>query len=63
HQFATNCIKLGFDMKTLSEILGYNFEAVETLSPQDAANAKSFGKQFMEMVKTSTVEQETQKAG
>lgn len=23
HMFATNCIKLGFDVKTLSEILGY----------------------------------------
>ncbi|MCM1228491.1 MAG: tyrosine-type recombinase/integrase, partial [Clostridium sp.] len=28
HQFATNCIKLGFDMKTLSEILGHS--SVET---------------------------------
>ncbi|MGN1037433.1 MAG: tyrosine-type recombinase/integrase, partial [Ruminococcus sp.] len=28
HMFATNCIKIGFDVKTLSEILGHS--SVET---------------------------------
>lgn len=41
----------------------YNFEAVETLSPQDAANAKSFGKQFMEMINSTNIEKNIQKAG
>lgn len=41
----------------------YNFEAVETLSPQDTTNAKNFGKQFMEMVDNSNIEQDVQKAG
>lgn len=41
----------------------YNFEAIDTLSSEDAINAKAFGKQFMEMVNDSNIEHEIQKAG
>ncbi len=41
----------------------YNFEAVETLSSDEAENARAFGKKFMELVNTSDVKQELQKAG
>ncbi len=38
HMFATNCIKLGFDVKTLSEILGH--ASVETTIPVPNSNTK-----------------------
>lgn len=41
----------------------YNFEAVETLSTDEAENARAFGKKFMELVKASEVTKELQKAG
>lgn len=41
----------------------YNFEAVETLGSEEAENARAFGKKFMELVNTSDVKQELQKAG
>ena len=41
----------------------YNFEAVETLSAEDAENARNFGKKFMELVNASDVNRELQKAG
>lgn len=41
----------------------YNFEAVETLSTEEAENARNFGKKFMELVNASDVQQEMQKAG
>ncbi len=41
----------------------YNFEAVETLDSEEAENARAFGKKFMELVNTSDVKQELQKAG
>ncbi len=40
----------------------YNFEAVETLSDEDAENARNFGKKFMELVNASDVEKELRKA-
>lgn len=40
----------------------YNFEAVETLSTQEAENARTFGKSFMELVNASSVNRELQKA-
>lgn len=41
----------------------YNFEAVETLSTDEAENARAFGKKFMELVNASEVTKELQKAG
>ncbi len=41
----------------------YNFEAVETLSTEEAENARAFGKKFMELVNASDVNRELQKAG
>lgn len=41
----------------------YNFEAVETLSTEEAKNARNFGKKFMELVNASEVTKELQKAG
>ena len=41
----------------------YNFEAVETLSAEEAENARKFGKNFMELVNASDIQQEIQKAG
>ncbi len=41
----------------------YNFEAVETLSDENAENARNFGKKFMELVNASDVEKELRKAG
>ncbi len=41
----------------------YNFEAVETLNTEEAENARSFGKKFMELVNASDVNKELQKAG
>lgn len=41
----------------------YNFEAVETLSTEEAENARAFGKKFMELVNVSEVTKELQKAG
>lgn len=41
----------------------YNFEAVETLSAEEAENARAFGKKFMELVNASDVNRELQKAG
>ncbi len=41
----------------------YNFEAVETLSTEEAENARNFGKKFMELVNASEVTKELQKAG
>ncbi|MBD5145440.1 MAG: hypothetical protein HDT21_05950 [Ruminococcus sp.] len=41
----------------------YNFEAVETLSTEEAENAHNFGKKFMELVNASDVNRELQKAG
>lgn len=41
----------------------YNFEAVETLSSEEAENARTFGKKFMELVNASDIQQEMQKAG
>ena len=41
----------------------YNFEAVNTLSPEESANAKAFGKQFMEIFKASEIEAEIQEVG
>lgn len=41
----------------------YNFEAVETLSTEEAENASAFGKKFMELVNASDVNKELQKAG
>ena len=41
----------------------YNFEAVETLSTEEADNARTFGKKFMELVNASDVNRELQKAG
>ena len=41
----------------------YNFEAVETLSAEEAENARAFGKKFMELVNASDIQQEMQKAG
>ena len=41
----------------------YNFEAVETLSAEEAENARAFGKKFMELVNASDVNKELQKAG
>lgn len=41
----------------------YNFEAVETLSAEEAENARTFGKNFMELVNASDVTKELQKAG
>ena len=41
----------------------YNFEAVETLSIEEAENARNFGKTFMELVSASEVTKELQKAG
>lgn len=41
----------------------YNFEAVETLSTEEAENAHAFGKKFMELVNASEVTKELQKAG
>ena len=41
----------------------YNFEAVETLSTEEAENARAFGKKFMELVNASDVTKELQKAG
>lgn len=40
----------------------YNFEAVETLSDEEAENARNFGKKFMELVNASDVEKELRKA-
>lgn len=40
----------------------YNFEAVETLSPEESENARNFGKKFMELVNASDVNKELQKA-
>ena len=40
----------------------YKFEAVETLSKEEADNAKAFGKRFMEIVNTETVEMNSEKA-
>ena len=34
----------------------YNFEAVSTLSPEEAATAKAFGQKFMEIMKTAELE-------
>lgn len=41
----------------------YNFEAVETLSTEEAENARNFGKKFMELVNASDVNRKLQKAG
>ena len=41
----------------------YNFEAVETLSAEEAENARKFGKNFMGLVNASDIQQEIQKAG
>ena len=41
----------------------YNFEAVETLSAEEAENARNFGKNFMELVNASDINKELQKAG
>jgi hypothetical protein len=41
----------------------YNFEAVEALSTEEAENACTFGKKFMELVNASEVTKELQKAG
>lgn len=41
----------------------YNFEAVEILSAEEAENARTFGKKFMELVNASDVNSEIQKAG
>lgn len=41
----------------------YNFEAVETLSTEEAESARAFGKKFMELVNASDVNRELQKAG
>ncbi len=40
----------------------YNFEALETLSAEEAENACKFGKSFMELVSASDIQQEMQKA-
>lgn len=39
HMFATNCIRLGFDVKTLSELLGHS--SVETTFPVPNSNTKT----------------------
>lgn len=41
----------------------YNFEAVGTLSAEEALRAKEFGRQFMEYVETSELEPEYAEAG
>jgi len=40
----------------------YNFEAVDTLSAEEAENARNFGKKFMGLVNASDVEKELRKA-
>ncbi|MDE6746546.1 MAG: hypothetical protein K2J72_07895 [Oscillospiraceae bacterium] len=49
--------------KTGQPYATYNFEAVETLSTEEAENARAFGKKFMELVNASDVNRELQKAG
>ena len=41
----------------------YNFEAVATLNPEEAAQAKAFGKQFMEYVEAANLEPDLAEAG
>ncbi len=41
----------------------YNFEAVGTLSPEEAAQAKEFGQQFMEIVNAAQLVPELAEAG
>ena len=38
HMFSTNCIQLGFDVKTLSELLGH--ASIETTIPVPNSNTK-----------------------
>ena len=49
--------------KTGQPYATYNFEAVETLSAEEAESARNFGKKFMELVNASDVNSELQKAG
>lgn len=41
----------------------YHFEAVSTLSPEETANARSFGQQFMEILNAAALEPDVQEAG
>ncbi|SDL66980.1 hypothetical protein SAMN04488502_101506 [Dendrosporobacter quercicolus] len=41
----------------------YNFEAVSTLSPEETANARAFGQQFMEILNAAALEPDVQEAG
>lgn len=41
----------------------YNFEAVSTLSPEETANARAFGQQFMEILNAADIEMDVQEAG
>jgi hypothetical protein len=41
----------------------YNFEAVNTLSPEETANARAFGQQFMEILNAADLEPGIQEAG
>ena len=41
----------------------FNFEAVGTLSPEEAAQAKVFGQQFMEIVNATQLVPELAEAG
>lgn len=40
----------------------YNFEAVSTLSPEETANARAFGQQFMEILNAADLEPDVQEA-
>lgn len=42
--------------KTGQPYAKYNFEAVSTLSPEEAATAKAFGQKFMEILNTADIE-------
>lgn len=41
----------------------YHFEAVSILSPEETANARAFGQQFMEIVHAAEMEPDVQEAG
>ena len=41
----------------------FNFEAVGTLTPEEAAQAKAFGQQFMEIVNAAQLVPELAEAG
>lgn len=49
--------------KTGQPYAQYHFEAVETLTPEDAANAKAFGKKFMEILDDADFEPDLRDVG